>query len=170
MVVFSDPITIYINACPVSSSPFQIDPHALMLSHQPAVLPQNDFVALTSHAVPPLSPPNVNPFYVKFISGNIRVCQGCKGSLHSKDRSVPAPPFDLVISRAKRRQFRDSIRTLVTPCSEKTVHSHLNIYYVRDIKTNFVLQSLKIPPDILLKLTTVHREFLRLVFQLPCLQ
>ena len=25
--------------------------------------------------------PNVNPFYLKFIKGNIRVCQGCRGSL-----------------------------------------------------------------------------------------
>ena len=25
--------------------------------------------------------PNVNPFYLKFIKGNIRVCQGCQGSL-----------------------------------------------------------------------------------------
>ena len=32
---------------------------------------------------PPSLPANPNPFYIKFISGNIRVCQGCKGSLQT---------------------------------------------------------------------------------------
>jgi len=26
--------------------------------------------------------PNVNPFYVWFVEGNIRICQGCKSSQH----------------------------------------------------------------------------------------
>lgn len=37
--------------------------------------------------------PNTNPFYVKFIQGNIRMCQGCKSSLRSSDSSISSPSF-----------------------------------------------------------------------------
>ena len=62
-----------------------------------------------SHSSLQVSPqqPNMNPFYVKFIHGNIRMCQGCHSSVRSRDGSIPAPPFDLVIARAERRTFRD---------------------------------------------------------------
>ena len=45
----------------------------------------------------PANPPNVNQFYLKFIKGNIRVCQGCRGSLKTSDGAVPSPPFDLAV-------------------------------------------------------------------------
>ena len=45
--------------------------------------------------------PNVNPFYCKFLGGNIRVCRGCHGSLRTADSGIPPPPFDLVIARAE---------------------------------------------------------------------
>ena len=51
-------------------------------------------------------PPNSNPFYVKVIQGNIRMCQGCKSTLRLSDSSVPAPPFDLAAARLEKRQFR----------------------------------------------------------------
>ncbi len=35
---------------------------------------------------------NPNPFYLKMITGNIRTCQGCKGSLRCADSSIPGPP------------------------------------------------------------------------------
>ena len=81
-----------------------------------------------------------------------------------KDYSVPMPPFDLVVTCAERQ---DSRGILVTPRSEQAVHYHLNIQCVRAVEPtlNFVPQSLKIPPDILPKLTAIHREYLRLVYQ-----
>ena len=113
-----------------------------------------------------LSAPNLNPFYVKMLGGNIRVCQGCRGSLRMRDHSIPAPPFDIVIARAERRQFRDSSGNLISPRTEQVVHYHMNFGCVKAVEPSFVPQSLKIPADISPKLTSVHKEYLRLVFQL----
>ena len=111
--------------------------------------------------------PNVNPFYVKFISGNIRVCQGCKGSLRLADYSVPLPPFDLAISRAERRQFRDNKGNLVTPRSEQAAHYRLSINCVKAVEPAFITQSLLVPHDVRPKLSAVHLHVLRTVLKVP---
>jgi hypothetical protein len=110
--------------------------------------------------------PNNNPFYVKFIQGNVRMCQGCKSTLRLADSTVPPPPFDLAIGRSERRQFRDKNGTLITPRQEQTCHYHLRLDCVISAEPTFVPKSLRIPQDILPLLTIVHREYLRLVFQL----
>ena len=71
----------------------------------------------TDSSPPALSePPNVNPFYIKFITGNIRVCQGCNGSLKTTDNRIPIPPFDIAAARAENRPFRDVLSgNLITP-------------------------------------------------------
>ena len=43
-----------------------------------------------------------NFFFIKVLSGNIRVCQGCRGSLRLANGSVLPPPFDLVITRMEK--------------------------------------------------------------------
>ena len=48
---------------------------------------------------------NVNPFYLKKLTGNIRICQGCRGSLRAADGSIPNPPFDIIIARLERDHF-----------------------------------------------------------------
>ena len=54
-----------------------------------------------SAGLPPLI--NVNPFYFKVLSGNIRVCQGCRGGLRAADGSIPGPPHDIVVGGLERR-------------------------------------------------------------------
>ena len=110
--------------------------------------------------------PNTNPFYVRFIQGNIRMCQGCRSSLRSRDGSVPVPPFDMVIARAERRSFRDKNGELVTPHQEQTCHYHFRLDCIRAVEPNFVPMALQVPQDIVSSLTLVHREYLRLVFGL----
>ena len=101
--------------------------------------------------------PNTNPFYVKFIVGNMRVCQGCRGNLKRLDGGIPAPPFDLCAARAERDSFRDSNGILITPQKEQPAHYHLNL-------NCFVSSSLFVPPDVQPKLNKVHKEYLHLVF------
>ena len=48
---------------------------------------------------------NPNPFYLKFISGNIRTCQGCRGSLRCAGSSIPEPPHNICIARAEKRPY-----------------------------------------------------------------
>lgn len=110
--------------------------------------------------------PNVNPFYIRFIEGNIRMCQGCKSFLRRSDGSIPAPPFDLCAARAERRSFRDANGTLRTPLKEQPAHYHLNLPCIRTACPEFIPCSLLVPSDVLPALTAVHKEYLRLVFGL----
>lgn len=110
--------------------------------------------------------PNTNPFYVKFIQGNIRICQGCRSTLRSQDGSIPNPPFDVIIARAERRSFRDKSGVLITPRQEQTCHYHLRLDCVRAVEPNFVPLALRVPADVLPSLSVIHREYLRLVFGL----
>ena len=60
----------------------------------------------------PLRPPQrpsplrdeMNPCTLKFVAGNICVCQSCRDSLRSSDGSPWSPPRDLCVARLGRRQ------------------------------------------------------------------
>ena len=91
---------------------------------------------------------NTNPFYVKFIKGNIRMCQGCRRPVKSMSGSIPSPPFDLVIARSERRSFHDKSGTLVTPLQEQTCHYHLSLQCVKAVEPHFVPFALKVPVDV----------------------
>ena len=116
------------------------------------------------HSAAPL--PNTNPFYVRFIEGNIRMCQGCKSFLRNAHGVVPTAPFNLCAARAERRSFRNVAGVLVTPRKEQPAHYHLNLACIRAVAPQFVPSSLVIPSDVRPKLTQTHQEYLRLVFGL----
>ena len=77
----------------------------------------------------------VNPFYLKKLAGNIRVCQGCRGSLQSADGAIPSPPFDIVIAHLERRQFLDASGTLKTPANPSAVHYHFRLACIAKFST-----------------------------------
>lgn len=109
---------------------------------------------------------NLNPFYMKFITGNIRTCQGCRSSLRVGNGQVPLPPHDLAIARAERRSFRNASGTLITPRKESNAHYHCRLECVKAVEPNFVSFSLRIPSDIHGQLKPVHREYLSKEFGL----
>ena len=53
-------------------------------------------------------PSNPNPFYLKFITGNIGIFQGCRKSLRTSSGAIPDPPYNLVVARSEKRPYRDS--------------------------------------------------------------
>ena len=106
--------------------------------------------------------PTPNPFFVKFIQGNIRVCQGCRGSLKNLDNSLPKPPFELAVARFERRPYRDKSGEWRTPSQEQAAHYHLRLACVQAVTPEFTLN---IPSDVLPNLTIVHKEYLRMVFK-----
>ena len=123
-------------------------------------------LAQVGHVSSPMATtsPNTNPFYVKFLQGNIRICQGCRSTVRLSDGNIPAPPFNLVVARAERRSFRDKFGTLVTPQKEQACHYHLRLCCIKAAEPTFVPLSLRVPQDIVPSLNMVHREYLRLVF------
>ena len=119
----------------------------------------------------PVSPPipvspNSNPFYLKFITGNIRICQGCRGSLRSIDGEIPPPPYNLTIARAERRSFRDVCGNLVTPNKETVSHYHCRVDCVQAVDPLFVPLTLIVPSDVYSQLHAIHRDYLSGVFGL----
>lgn len=106
------------------------------------------------------NPPNVNPFYVKFIKGNIRICQGCRGSLKTSDGAVPSPPYDLTVARAEQRPFRDTSGNLITPKRPTVYHYHCKPECIKAVEPHFISSSICVPADIRSKLCTAHIQHL----------
>ena len=102
---------------------------------------------------------NPNPFYLKFITGNIRVCQGCKGSLRAAGFSLPDPPYDLCVARAEKRPYRDNSGNPVTPTTYKPSHYHLAFTCIQAVEPAFFPNRLQIPNDIQNELTPEHKSF-----------
>ena len=71
------------------------------------------------------------PFVLKQLKGNIRICQGCRGTLRLPDGTIPSPPYDIVISHMERRPFKDTSGTVRTPTRPSAAHYHLKIMCVR---------------------------------------
>lgn len=109
---------------------------------------------------------NSNPFFVRFIHGNIRVCQGCRSSLCSVDGNIPKAPFDLAVARFEKRPYRGKTGELVTPVREQAAHYHLKVGCIRCASPQFVPTGLTIPLDVSPLLTATHKEYLRLMFGL----
>ena len=103
---------------------------------------------------------NSNPFYLKFISGNIRICQGCRSSLRATDGTIPLPPYNLTIARAERRTFRDTSGNLVTPNKESVSHYHCQVECIKAVEPFFVPQALRVPVDVHSRLQAIHRDYL----------
>ena len=106
------------------------------------------------------------PFVLKQLKGNIRICQGCRGTLRLPDGTIPSPPYDIVISHMERRPFKDTSGTVRTPTRPSAAHYHLKIMCVRIADPQFMSSSLHIPPDIATLLTVVHKQHLLQEFQL----
>lgn len=71
------------------------------------------------------TPISVNPFFVRKISGNIRICQGCRSSLRTSDGSIPPPPMDITIARLEQHSYYDKAAgSFCTPKKESNSHYH----------------------------------------------
>jgi len=144
---------------------------SIVVSSNPSsVLQTQNLIGSSSNASLISSPvlaqmsPNTNPFYIRFIEGNIRICQGCRNSLRCVNGSIPAAPFDLCCARAEKRPYRGTDGILRTPSKEHPSHYHINLLCIRGAAPDFIPSSLSIPPDMTTRLTRVHQEYLRLVF------
>ena len=111
----------------------------------------------------PYQPPNLspapslcNPFCLKFIQGNIQVCQRCKNALRTVNGIILPPSFNLTIARAERRSFRDSSGQIVTPTKETMCHYHCSLPCIQMMMPNFHPDALYISHEIIERLDAVH--------------
>ena len=106
-----------------------------------------------------LMPSQGNPFFVRFISGNIRVCQGCRGSLRLPDGSIPGAPSDIAVARLEKRPYFDRTSgTWCYPQKETNSHYHAKLSCVVKAEPLFVPSTLQLPPETIL--TPAHLDLL----------
>ena len=156
----------------VSYSNTQSASHLTSVGSSAPVLTQNQTITIhPSYPGPSQSNQSLstNPFFLRFVQGNIRVCQGCRSSLRTVDGCVPKAPFDLAVARFERRSFRDKNGELHTPAREQAVHYHLKPSCIQVVAPNFVLSNVLIPADVRPLLTSVHKEYLRLMFSVQAI-
>ena len=104
----------------------------------------------------------MNPFYLKKLTGNIWVCQGCRGSLWLADGRIPDPPYSFVVARLEKRPFRDQSGTLKTPSRPAAVHYHARLPCVHAGDSSFVPTALLVPTDVAVMLSSEHLQLLQL--------
>ena len=110
---------------------------------------------------------NSNPFFVRFITGNIRICQGCRGSLRLSDGSVPLAPDNIVIARLEKRPYFDKAAgTWCYPHKETHSHYHSRLACVVKAEPLFIPSALQVPPEIFTDLLPEHKVLLTTEFGL----
>lgn len=119
----------------------------------------------------PLLQPASNPFILKFVGGNIRVCQSCRSSLRQADGSVLFPPNDLCVSRLERRPYwHEASRSWCSPTRESNSHYCVKLSCLQASSPGFVGASLVIPTEIAHQLDDIHRKYLAAEFSVNCYQ
>ena len=99
------------------------------------------------------SPVNSSPFVLTFISGNIRVCRGCR----QKYIKPAVPPNDLCVRHQEWQEFTPS-------CTQRrfgNVYYHCNVACILSRCPWFLPSSLVIPTTVLVQLLPVHTAFLQ---------
>ena len=102
----------------------------------------------------PTSPHLQSPFELAFISGNIRVCRGCK----QKYTKPTSPPLDLCV---RQKEWQEYLGPLGTPQTRYgNVYYHCNIPCIRSRNPDFEPTMLSVHPSITMQLMPVHTEYL----------
>lgn len=105
------------------------------------------------HASPEVSP-EANPFTLTFITGNIRVCRGCR----QKYVKPAMPPNDLCVHHKEWETFGP---TENQQTQFGNVYFHCNVRCIKAVWPDFTPQQLDIPPSMIVQLMPVHTDFLR---------
>ena len=102
-----------------------------------------------------------HPFFIRFIAGNIRMCQGCKNSVRLSDGSIPSPPHDIVVARLEQRQYFDKKSGEWCYSNKNSnCHYHARLSCIVEVEPFFIPSSLQVPPELKQNLLTVHQEYL----------
>jgi len=111
-------------------------------------------------------PPQVHPFVLKFVTGNIRICQSCRSSLREVDGTVYSAPYDLCVSRLERRPFwHEASQSWCTPSRESNAHYCARMSCIRSCSPMFIPSMLSVPSDLVVKLNDTHKAYLLHEFQ-----
>lgn len=100
------------------------------------------------------SSPEVSPFQLAFITGNIAVCRGCK----QRYLKPASPPMDLCIRHKEWQEFRSPSGELQSRYGN--VYYHCNVACVQARCPSFEPSMLEVHPSLAMQLMPVHTEYL----------
>lgn len=83
-----------------------------------------------------------NSFTLRFVSGNNRICQSRRSSLHSLDGSVPSPPLDLCVARLEKRPYWNATSSSwCVPSQETNSHYCTHMICIQLVFPSFISSS-----------------------------
>ena len=102
----------------------------------------------------PKTSPETSPFTIVFITGNIRICRGCR----QKYTKPALPPHNLCVQHKEWQSFgpMDNRQTRFG-----NVYFHCNLPCIRAVWPSFNPEMLVIPPSVVVQLLPAHTEFIR---------
>ena len=116
---------------------------------------------------PPQRQDESNPCTLKFVSGNICICQSCRGSLRSDKGTPCSPTHDLCVARLEKRQYWNSTSSeWCVPSKETNSHYWARVACVQFAYPSLVPDSLVVPDNVSVKLNSVHKNYLSKEFGL----
>ena len=127
------------------------------------ILPHDSSFVTRYHQMPTFPPPLVhcspsvqhsssNPFILSFITGNIRVCHGCR-----QKYPKPPKPFDLCVKHQEWQKFG----SLDDPQTRYgNVYYHCNIPCIKVHCPDFEPSMLQMPASLLVQLLPTHTQYL----------
>ena len=135
-------------------------------------LPSISQTSQTTDFQQPVSPPTSHetfskPFFVKFLTRQIKICQGCRSG-YQRDHngnSLP-PPYDIVIGHFERQQYCDRVTGLSRLSRETCIHYHAYPPCIRAKHPTFQCNELYISAEVLANLSGTHKLFLNTTFGL----
>ena len=98
---------------------------------------------------------------MKFLSKQIKVCQGCRsGYQHSLNGDPLPPPYDFVIGHIEKQQYNDQMTGLVKLSRETCYHYHPILQCIQAKFPSFKPSESTIPNEVFVRLNATHKSFL----------
>ena len=148
-------------------------PQSSVVSHSSVnLMPQPSVVSQLSDSYMPQFPASSNPYsshgmqpYVlKFLTKQIRICAGCRFG-YCNDVKVPDPPYNICVPHQEMRQITNPhTGNLQVVNSVAHYHANPSCIWIKD--HTFKPESLQIPPAIDARLLQEHRIFLLQYFNI----
>lgn len=106
-----------------------------------------------------------NPYFMKFLPKQIRICQSChSGYQHGLNGEPLPPPYDIIIGHFERQQYSDQVTGLTQLSGETCVHYHAFPQCILAKFPDFQPTELSIPTEVFMKLNATHKLFLNSTF------
>ena len=108
-----------------------------------------------------------NPFVLKFLQANVKVCAGCphQSNTFRANETDPLPPYDIVICHREIRRWKEDGEIRQSPTPQNTYY-HADVSCIRKNNPDFETSMIVIPPNLKKELKIEHKLYLHQHFEL----